>query len=123
MRKAFRCSRPLACGAIVAGLSTLQACAEYRITVPDSDPIQLEGQDEYVRRSMNAWFWGNSMDPQVLAADCQGEGINDLVVERSYDQDLISVLTLGIWMPFEVRYRCKAPPTSGATFPEPKPEP
>jgi hypothetical protein len=108
---------------LVVVLVAAQGCAEYRITVPDSDPIQLEGQDsEYVERTMNAYLWGSMLDPQVLAAECQGEGINDLVVDRSWHQDLTSVLTLGIWMPFEVRYRCKAPPTSGSVFPVPKPE-
>jgi hypothetical protein len=115
--------RILGGGALLAGVLAVQACAEYRISVPDSDPIQLEGQEsEYVDRTMNAYLWGNFLDPQVVAADCQGEGINDVVVDRSWQQDLISVLTLGIWMPSEVRYRCKAPATSGSVFPEPKPE-
>lgn len=109
-------------GPLLAGVLALQACAEYRVSVPDSDPIQLEGQEsEYVERTMDAYLWGGILDPQVVAADCQGEGINDIVVHRTWQQDLISVLTLGIWMPADVRYRCKAPPTSGSVFPEPKP--
>ena len=111
-----------ACGVALAGALALQACAEYRISVPDSDPFQPEGQQsEYVEKTMNAWLWGNILDPQVLAAECEGEGINDVVVDRAYYQDLISVLTLGIWMPFDVRFRCKAPATSGSVFPLPKP--
>ena len=110
-------------GALLAGVLAVQACAEYRISVPDSDPIQLEGQEsEYVDRTMNAYLWGYILDPQVVAAECQGEGINDVIVDRTWQQDLISVLTLGIWMPSDVRYRCKAPATSGSVFPEPKPE-
>jgi hypothetical protein len=110
-------------GALLAGVLAVQACAEYRISVPDSDPIQLEGQEsEYVDRTMNAYLWGNILDPQVVAAECQGEGINDVIVDRTWHQDLISVFTLGIWMPSEVRYRCKAPATSGSVFPEPRPE-
>jgi hypothetical protein len=66
---------------------------------------------------MDAYFWGNVLDPQVVAADCQ-DGVDDLVVQRTEQQKLISVLTLGIWMPSEVRYRCKAPAT---IVPEPKP--
>jgi hypothetical protein len=113
---------PALAGALAGGL-ILQACAEYRISVPDPDPIQLEGQrSEYVHRTMTAYLWGNILDPQVVAAECQGEGINDVVVDRTWQQDLISVLTLGIWMPSEVRYRCKAPATRGSVFPEPTPE-
>jgi len=48
-------------GALLAGVLAVQACAEYRISVPDSDPIQLEGQEsEYVERSMNAYLWATS---------------------------------------------------------------
>ena len=114
--------RSLLPAALIVSAMALQACAEYRISVPDSDPIQLEGQqDPYVEGTMNAYLWGSVLDPQVLAAECQGEGINDVIVDRSYHQDLISVLTLGIWMPFDVRFRCKAPATSGSVFPIPKP--
>jgi hypothetical protein len=106
-------------GALLAGMVALQGCAEYRVSVPDSDPVQLEGQaGEYVEQPIDAYFWGNIVEPQVVAADCQGEGINDLGVHRTEQQKLISVLTLGIWMPGDLRYRCKAP---GSVFPEPKP--
>ena len=109
--------------AILGTVIALQACAEYRISIPDSDPIQLEGQDTpYVEKTMNAYLWGNFLDPQLVAAECQGQGINDVVVDRAYYQDVISVITLGIWMPFDVRFRCKAPPTSGSVFPVPKAE-
>jgi hypothetical protein len=107
-------------GPLLAAMVALQGCAEYRVSVPDSDPSQPEGQaGEYIERRMDAYFWGNVLDPQVVAAECEGEGIDDLVVQRTEQQKLISVLTLGIWMPSEVRYRCKAPPA--AIVPEPKP--
>ena len=98
--------------ALLAGLLMLQGCASYQVTVPDSDPIQLEGQDAaYVKREMNAYLWGFVLDPQVVGAECQGEGINDVVIDRNFGQDLASVLTLGLWMPAEVSYRCRAPGT------------
>ena len=53
-------------GIALSAVLCLAACAEYRISVPDSDPIQLEGQDApYVERSMNAYLWGNILDPQA----------------------------------------------------------
>jgi hypothetical protein len=107
-------------GPLLAGLLVLQGCAEYRVAVPDPDPVQLEGQKgEYLEQPMDAYFWGNIVEPQVVTADCEGEGIDDVSVHRTRQQQLISVLTLGIWMPGDVRYRCKAPPA--AVFPEPKP--
>lgn len=107
------------CGPLLAGMVALQGCAEYRVSVSDSDLVQREGQEEYVARTVDAYFWGSVLEPQVVAADCEGEGINDVVVQRTGQQDLISVLTLGIWMPSDVRYRCNAPPVT--VVPEPKP--
>jgi hypothetical protein len=104
--------------ALAAGLLAVPGCASYQITVPDSDPIQLEGQnDPYVEKTMHAYFWGLVLDPQVLAAECQGQGINDVFVDRTLAQDLAGVFTLGMWMPTDVRFRCKAPPTRGGDFP------
>lgn len=107
---------------LLAGLLALASCASYEIRIPDSDPIQLEGQDApYVSKTMHAYFWGNEMDPQVLAAECQGQGINDVFVDRNYAYDLASVLTLGIWSPLDLRFRCKAPPSRQGPFPDLEP--
>ena len=120
MRKAMTKGRPGAwpCRVLLVGLLLLPSCAEYQVRVPDSDPIQLEGQeDEYVEKTIHAYFWGSVLDPQAVAAECQGEGINDIVIDRSYAHDLASALTLGIWMPMDVRFRCKAPGIDGGEFP------
>jgi len=107
------------CGPLLAGMVALQGCAEYRVAVADSDPIQLEDQaGDYVERRMDAYLWGNILEPQAVTADCRGEGINDVAVHRTSQQRLISLLTLGIWMPSDLRYRCNAP---GSVFPQPKP--
>ena len=106
--------------ALLAAIIGLASCAQYQITIPDSDPIQLEGQDgPYVSKTMHAYFWGNIMDPQVLAAACQGQGINDVFVDRNFAYDLASVLTLGVWSPLDLRFRCKAPPPRSGAFPDP----
>ncbi len=88
---------------LVVGLAWAQGCANYQVRIPDSHPADIN----YQGRTMHAFFWGTLYDPQVLAAECQGEGINDVVIKRNYLQDLASVLTLGIWMPIEVNFRCE----------------
>lgn len=96
----------------MAALIVLSGCASYQVTVPDSDPIQPEGQPrEYQKRIMHAYFWGLLLDPQVFAAECYGQGINDVVIFRTLAHDLAGIITLGIWMPAEVGFRCKAPST------------
>ncbi len=105
---------------VMAGVLILSGCADYHLTVPSSDPFTPRGQDTpYKTYSANAYFWGLVLDPQVLSADCEGQGINDVFVKRNFGQDLASVLTLGIWMPAEVSYQCHAPPTTGGTIPIP----
>ena len=106
--------------AAASALLALGGCADYHLTVPDSDPFTPRGQDTpYKTYNANAYLWGLVLDPQVLPADCQGQGINDVFVKRNFGQDLASVLTLGIWMPAEVSYQCHAPPTTGGTIPVP----
>ena len=106
--------------AVVVGLLALTGCADYHLTVPDSDPFTPRGQESaYKTYNANAYVWGLVLDPQVLPADCQGQGINDVFVHRNFGQDVASVLTLGLWMPAQISYQCHAPPTTGGTIPVP----
>jgi hypothetical protein len=99
---------------LVVGLACAQGCATYRVTIPDSDP-QVQ---TYRGGAMHAYLWGKWYDPEVMAAECQGEGVNDVVITRTYLQDLASVFTFGIWMPADVQFRCKAPHGDKGEFPK-----
>jgi len=104
----------------MAALLALSGCANFQVTVPDSDPIQVKDQvSEYQKKTMHAFFWGLLLDPQVLAAECRGQGINDVVIHRTLAHDLAGVITMGLWMPTEVRFRCQAPPTRRGVLPAP----
>jgi hypothetical protein len=98
----------------VALAMACQGCASYQIRVPDSDPNR-----GYRSATMHSYFWGLTMDPQVLGAECEGQGINDVFVDRNFGHDLISVFSLGLWSPLDVRFRCHAGPVTGGTFPVP----
>ena len=89
---------------LVVILAFVQGCAEYQVTIPDSHPDDIN----YKGGLMKAWLWGKWVDPEVLAAECKTEGINDVVVKRNYLYDLASVFTLGIFMPIEVNFRCES---------------
>ncbi len=89
---------------LLASLAFVQGCAEYQVRIPDSHPDDIN----YKGGIMKAWLWGNLYDPQVMAAECQTEGINDVVIKRNYLYDLASVFTLGIFMPIEVNFRCES---------------
>lgn len=86
-------------------LAITQGCAEYHLT-----RASTQTQDHnYQGGTMKAWLWGKFYDPMLLEAKCQGQGINDVLVKRTYLDDLISVFTFGTIMPIEVQYRCKSP--------------
>lgn len=89
---------------LLAALAFAEGCANYRLEIHDSDPTK----PPYETAMLHAYLWGIWYNPQVLTAKCN-DGINDVVVKRNYLYDLVSVVTLGIWMPIEVDYRCKAP--------------
>lgn len=89
---------------LVGGLACVQGCAEYQVRIPDSHPDDIT----YQGGTINAWFWGKWSDPQVMTAECQTEGINDVVIKRNYWDDLASVFTLGMYMPIEVNFRCES---------------
>lgn len=112
--------RAICVAACMAGTLVLPGCASFQVTVPDSDPIRPEGHTEgYLKKTMHAYFWGWVLDPQVLAAECHGQGINDVIIYRTLAHDLAGVATLGLWMPTEVYFRCKAPPTRPGVIPSP----
>ena len=113
MKHLARLRRVAAASAVLA----LAGCADYHLTVPDSDPFTPRGQESaYKTYNTNAFLWGLVLDPQVLPADCQGQGINDVFVHRNFGQDFASVITLGIWMPAEISYQCHAPPTGSGVI-------
>ena len=85
-------------------LLALTGCAEYHVTIPDSHPSDIN----YQGTTMKSYLWGKWYDPQVLAAECQTEGINDVLIKRNYLHDLISVFTFGIVMPIDVNFRCES---------------
>ncbi len=112
--------RTIGIAACMAGLLVLPGCASFQITVPDSDPIKPKGHTAgYLKKTMHAFFWGLVLDPQVLSAECDGQGINDVIIYRTLAHDFAGVVTLGLWMPTEVYFRCKARPTRPGMLPSP----
>ena len=98
---------------LLASLAAAQGCATHQVRAPNSDPLEKT----YQRESPQAFFWGLVLSPQVVTAKCGG-GLNDVILKRNFLHDLASVLTLGIWMPTEVEFRCRAPRGDGGSFPE-----
>lgn len=99
---------------LVVNLVFVQSCANYQIRIPSSDPLEKD----YQGGTMHGLFWGAWMTPEIMAACQQEEAINDVVIERNYLYDLASVVTLGIWMPLDIQFRCRAPDIDAGPFPD-----
>ena len=104
---------------LLVALMCTSGCASHQLRTPSSDPRH----ETYESETSNAFFWGLVMSPQKMSADCGDTGFNDVVVERNYLQDLVSVITLGIWMPVSVEYRCRAPHSDIIYFPDSSTQP
>ena len=95
----------------VATAMLIQGCANYQTRVADGKPLQ----QEYEGGTMHAFVWGSWVSPEITSAEECKRGMYDVVVENNYLYSLASVFTLGIWMPVDVSYRCKAPGVQGGT--------
>jgi len=58
---------------------------------------------------MHAFLWG-LVQPSAIDS-CSDKGVTDVRVTTNYGYQLLSVVTLGIWVPMDVEFRCtKRPP-------------
>lgn len=103
-----RIRRCLAATAVVS-VMLLQGCANYQARVADGKPLQ----QHYEGGMMSAYVWGSWVSPETMSAEECKRGMYDVVVESNYLYSLASVVTLGIWMPVDVSYRCKADGVAG----------
>lgn len=93
----------------------LQGCANYQARVADGNPLERP----YEGGMMNAYLWGSWVSPEIMSAEKCKRGMHDVVVESNYLYSLASVVSLGIWMPMDVSYRCKASGVQGGAVVSP----
>jgi hypothetical protein len=108
----FRRARPAA--GLLFVLCT--GCYHYYVAAPRFEPA-----DEWHPRTLNSYAWGLVNKPQMaLAHECGDSNALDQVrVTQNLGTTLATVLTLGIWSPIRVEYKCakrqQAPGTISAT--------
>jgi len=100
-----RLSIALHCLLVVTFLGCLigtQGCAyNYRVQVTSPDPAT-----EYQRKTVNNFWWGLSPDPPIVSSNCVANALDEVHVETNYGYLLVSVITLGIWVPLDVEWKC-----------------
>ncbi len=87
--------------------------------IGDSQPQNMPGT-EWKTRTLNSFFWGFYRQDLPITncrlANGQRVGIEEIRIERSGLQMLATVLTLGIWAPTRVSWRCCRPPFPSGTL-------
>lgn len=98
--------------ALVVGVALPQAgCAHYEIMPDSADPDEFRHHET----TMHGLFWGLMMKPEIFAAECGTDGIDQVTFTRYAYHDLAAVLTLWIWMPLRAEFSCRNP---GAVVPK-----
>lgn len=83
---------------------SLTACAEHRLIVKRPNPT---GAPQTV--NSNAFGWGAVQ--RRTAAECSTNVIDEVRVKQNLGQALVSVLTLGLYMPTTIEYTCANVPS------------
>jgi hypothetical protein len=92
---------------LVAIVVLTEGCYHYRIS------MRGEAATEPHKKTMHALFWGLVQENQ-FADNCQGKGIHEVRVSTNFGYVLVSVVTVGIWVPMDIEWSCarEAPPDS-----------
>jgi hypothetical protein len=75
-------------------------CYHYRITPARSVPA-----DDGHSATMHSLFWG-LVQSEAREPECQGNGAAEVVATTNLGYTLLAVVTLGIWSPLELTWRC-----------------
>lgn len=97
------------CVGMLILILTMGGCAHHRIVVPEPTP----GSD-YHTATLHAFLWG-AIEETHVATECARTNVLDEVrVRDNLGFSLAAVLTLGLWLPTEVEYKCGKIPVQPA---------
>jgi len=95
----MQASRLLARGALAIGLLAT-GCYHYRVA-----PVSSVPADDGHSATKHAFVWG-LLEQQATRPDCQGNGFADVEASTNLGYALLGVVTLGLWMPMEIEWKC-----------------
>ncbi len=98
----------------VALLLTGSSCFHYRVAAPGPE----RPATDYKGKMAHAYLWGMFQKPNPITPDNCPDGVDlyDVRVTTNYAYLLVSVLSLGIWVPMEIEWRCAKKPSPDFGF-------
>ena len=80
-------------------------CYHYRVIAPESNPL-----NEYEAKTVHNLFWGMLQTRPVSPPSCaSSNGLHDVRVTSNLGYSVLTVVTLGIWCPMKIEWRCARP--------------
>lgn len=109
--------------ALLALIALTSGCVNVRIARPDHWSPQLNHQslayeaphNAYTvssaattmhQTNLNVYFWGGTSQVNIDPGDCAVDGLAEVRVHRSFCDQLATLLTLGMWQPMTIQWRC-----------------
>jgi hypothetical protein len=103
--------RPIGQSGVIGAASTYHIYQDGGLG--DSQPQNMPGT-EWKSRNLNSFLWGLIRQDLPITncrlANGQRVGIEEIRVGRSMPQAIAALLTLGIWAPTRISWRCCRPP-------------
>jgi len=96
----------------------LQSCSTIHIYQAGSNRDRPEGNNpgtDWQSKRVNTFLWG-AIRQDVIIKDCrEGDGkrlnIEEVKIDKNFPSTLASIITIGLWEPTKVSWRCARPIT------------
>lgn len=91
---------------LILCLTLSQGCYHVRVNTATYDPSTT-----YRSETVHTMFWG-LVQEDVIASNCDSinvKGLDEVRVTNNFGYSLITVLTLGIWCPTQIEWKCSKP--------------
>lgn len=89
---------------LICSLALGQGCYHYRVVAPVPNPAT-----DYEHETVHSLFWG-LLQEDTAASDCISGAIDEVRVSTNFAYLAVSILTMGIWVPLDVEWRCAKEP-------------
>ena len=93
--------------ALLTCLLFLSSCYTYRVAT------HAQPGTEFNSRTAHSFFWGLVQNPKEIATpicdSLNANGVAVVQVKSNFGYSLITVLTLGIWSPMKIEWKCSKP--------------